>query len=161
MMPATTVDNINNWFRYHPPTTEQIVKYADLREAGRVMALAILEHCPASADQTAALRKLREAFMTANAAIACAPAPREPEKEPLWPCSADCGSVLPQSQMKQAGYTGAYNPPLCPSCLAKLRNPKTRIATLVKQRSAADRREAAMYEEPNRYRNANPPPPLE
>ena len=28
MMPATTVDNINNWFRYHPPTTEQIVKYA-------------------------------------------------------------------------------------------------------------------------------------
>jgi len=35
------------------------------------LALVILEHTPPSADQSAAIRKVREAVMTANASIAC------------------------------------------------------------------------------------------
>lgn len=66
----TTVD-LDNLFNYHAPTDDQIPKYNAIREAGRMLASVILKQTPASADQTAAIRKVREAVMTANAAIAC------------------------------------------------------------------------------------------
>lgn len=62
---------IENWFTYHAPTPEQQAQYERLRDAGKSMAYAIIANTPPSADQTAALRLLREAVMTANAAIAC------------------------------------------------------------------------------------------
>ncbi len=62
---------IENWFTYHAPTPEQIEKYARIRETAMLMAYCIRENAPKSADQTAALRKLRECVMTANAGIAC------------------------------------------------------------------------------------------
>ena len=61
---------IDNLFTYHSPTEDQIVRYAAIRQAGKDLALTILASTPKSADQTAALRKVREAVMTANAAIA-------------------------------------------------------------------------------------------
>lgn len=64
-------DKIDNWFTHHAPTPEQIVSYQELRKFGAMLAHAIALHCPSSADQTAAIRKVREAVMTANAAIAC------------------------------------------------------------------------------------------
>lgn len=57
-------------FMHHPPTPEQLPKYAHLREAARVFADTIIEYTPQCADQSAALRHVREAVMTANAAIA-------------------------------------------------------------------------------------------
>lgn len=63
--------NVDNWFTYHSPTPDQLPKYAAIREAGRQLAITILNNCPASADSSAAVRKVREAVMTANAAIAC------------------------------------------------------------------------------------------
>jgi len=66
-MNAAQVENI---FSYHAPTPEQIPKYETLRAAAKIFALAVLANTPASADQTAAIRKIREAVMTANAAIA-------------------------------------------------------------------------------------------
>jgi hypothetical protein len=66
-----TVDDVENWFTYHPPKREQVDHYEILRDAARVFALAILAHTPDGPDQTAAIRKVREAVMTANAAIAC------------------------------------------------------------------------------------------
>lgn len=57
-------------FSYHPPTAEQLPKYEDLRSAAYVFAKAIVDLTPVGADQTAAIRKVREAVMTANAAIA-------------------------------------------------------------------------------------------
>jgi hypothetical protein len=63
--------NLENWFTYHPPGTSDISKYKVIRDAGLAMAKAIVESTPPSADQTAAVRKVREAVMTANAAIAC------------------------------------------------------------------------------------------
>ncbi|MFB3910404.1 MAG: hypothetical protein ACE15D_18600 [Candidatus Eisenbacteria bacterium] len=62
---------IEHWFTYHAPKPEQIGHYNALREAAKVFALAIAEHTPQGPDQTTAIRKVREAVMTANAAIAC------------------------------------------------------------------------------------------
>lgn len=66
-----TKGDIENWFTYHPPDAEQAAKYIRLRDKAKEMAYCILENVPACADQTAAIRKLREAVMTANAAVAC------------------------------------------------------------------------------------------
>lgn len=64
-------DNINNWFTYHSPTPEQLPKYEAIRGKARELAEVIIENTPSSADQTASIRLLREAIMTANASIAC------------------------------------------------------------------------------------------
>ena len=62
---------LQNWFTYHSPTPEQLPKYLAVREAGLAFARVIVENTPASADQTAAVRKVREAVMTSNQSIAC------------------------------------------------------------------------------------------
>lgn len=67
-----TQEQINHWFQHHPPQDLATVnQYHAVREAGKALALVILEQTPAGADQAAAIRKVREAVMTANAAIAC------------------------------------------------------------------------------------------
>lgn len=73
MTPPITEDQLKNWFTYHSPTPEQLPKYREIRDAGLFLAQVILHNAPACADQTAAIRLVREAVMTANAAIACAP----------------------------------------------------------------------------------------
>ena len=57
-------------FAYHQPTADQVVSYAELRQKGKELAQLIEKLCPASADRTVAIRKIREALMVANAAIA-------------------------------------------------------------------------------------------
>jgi len=69
-MPITDL-NLENWFTYHGPTEDQAGKYADIRNAGFAFARLVLRHTPSSADQTVAIRKIREAVMIANASIAC------------------------------------------------------------------------------------------
>ena len=64
-------DKINNWFTYHSPGTEDLTHYAALRESAKAFAETIAKHTPTSADQSAAIRLVREAVMTANAAVAC------------------------------------------------------------------------------------------
>ena len=72
--PRVTYDQIDHWFTYHAPTgAGQLAQYQKLREAGKALALAILDSCPPGADASAAIRKVREAVMTANQAIACDP----------------------------------------------------------------------------------------
>ncbi len=68
---SITKEQLENWFTYHSPTPEQLPKYQAIREAGLNLATVIVENSPSSADQTAAIRKIREGCMTANAAIAC------------------------------------------------------------------------------------------
>jgi len=63
--------DLENWFTYHAPTPDDIPKYKDVRKAGLKLAETIKENCPRGADTSAAIRKVREAVMTANAAIAC------------------------------------------------------------------------------------------
>lgn len=62
---------IETWFTYHAPKDDQPQRYEAIRAAGKELAKTILACCPSSADRTAALRKVREAVFTANAAIAC------------------------------------------------------------------------------------------
>lgn len=57
-------------FKYHAPREDQLPKYQAIREAALVFAKVIMINTPPSPDQTAAIRKLREAVMTANASIA-------------------------------------------------------------------------------------------
>lgn len=70
-MTRITKEQIEQWFTYHPPDLDQPARYAILRNAGKALAEVILEQTPSGADQSAAIRKVREAIMTANAAIAC------------------------------------------------------------------------------------------
>lgn len=62
--------DLDNMFQYHPPTPEKVERYNRLRVAARVFAQAIVDECPECSDQTAAVRKVSEAVMTANAGIA-------------------------------------------------------------------------------------------
>lgn len=66
-----TKENIENWFTYHAPKDDQPARYSKIREAAKVLAHIIQENTPPSADQTVAIRKLREVVMVANASIAC------------------------------------------------------------------------------------------
>ena len=81
-------NQLENWFSHHAPEvaaldpenpgqiikvpdTHKIAKYKRLREAGYAMALTILECTPACPDQSAAIRKVREAVWSAIASVAC------------------------------------------------------------------------------------------
>jgi hypothetical protein len=61
---------LDDVFRYHAPEPDQIPVYHALREAAKAHASVILRLVPACADRSAALRSIREAGMTANAAVA-------------------------------------------------------------------------------------------
>lgn len=69
-MPGVTPANLDDVFTYHPPEGADVNDYRDLRAAGKHLASEILRVTPVCADQQAAIRKVREAVMTANAAIA-------------------------------------------------------------------------------------------
>jgi hypothetical protein len=56
---------------YHEPSTVDLARYQRINEAARLMLAVILQTTPRCADQSAAVRLVREARMTANAAIAC------------------------------------------------------------------------------------------
>jgi len=62
--------DIDNIFTYHAPTAEQLSAYAMIRSAAKNLAEVIIARSPNGADQTAAIRKVREAVFTANSAIA-------------------------------------------------------------------------------------------
>lgn len=57
-------------FTYHPPDEGDVEKYNALRNAAHQFAQVVLENTPPGADQSAAVRKIREAVMTSNAAVA-------------------------------------------------------------------------------------------
>lgn len=65
-------DQLANWFTHHPPKDDQDMRrYQEIRNGGRELAELILDECPISPERDAALQKIREAVMWANAAIAC------------------------------------------------------------------------------------------
>ena len=66
-----TDQELVNLFTYHRPEGNQQLHYNAINEAALFFALTVRDNTPPCADQTAAIRKIREARMTANAAIAC------------------------------------------------------------------------------------------
>lgn len=70
--PKLTADEeleIRELFTYHAPTAEQQERLVKVRAAARHFAAVILSCASVGADRSAAMRKLREAVMTVNAAI--------------------------------------------------------------------------------------------
>lgn len=63
-------DAIERLFTYHAPTEAQTHQYLRIRKAAKDLVRAIDAECPAGPDRTAAVRKIREAVMMANASIA-------------------------------------------------------------------------------------------
>ena len=61
----------DNWFTYHPPKPDQVPRYEVIRAKMKEVGEMIIELTPECADQTAALRKLRELNMAVNLTIAC------------------------------------------------------------------------------------------
>lgn len=68
-MPFTDAD-LTNLFTYHAPKGDQLERYQAIRSAALEFAKVIVANTPSSADQTAAIRLLRECVFTANASIA-------------------------------------------------------------------------------------------
>lgn len=66
----TAEEVIESLFTYHAPGPMEQEKYASIREAAKNLARVIHASCDGGPDRTAALRKLRECVMTANASIA-------------------------------------------------------------------------------------------
>ncbi len=75
---SVTHENLDEIFTYHDDP-DKLPLYWAVREAGKNLVSSILNSTPPCADQSAAIRKVREAVTTANEAIALAP----PHKE--WP----------------------------------------------------------------------------
>jgi hypothetical protein len=64
------IKDLDDLFTYHPPDDSQRVAYERIRQGAHEFSFILLQNTPPSADQTAAIRKLRECVMTANAAVA-------------------------------------------------------------------------------------------
>jgi hypothetical protein len=70
-----TQSEFENWFTYHPPIGDQQARYVALRDKAKEFAELFVASSRPCADQTAALRKLREVVMAMNLTIACNEAP--------------------------------------------------------------------------------------
>ena len=92
---------IENLFTHHPPQGDQPMRYELIRATAKNFAQVIDKCCPDCSDKSAAIRKLREAMMTANAAIACGPHPDS------------IGLPTPQAYEKQHYVVQADKPQQC------------------------------------------------
>jgi hypothetical protein len=66
----TSAEMLAEIFSYHPPTPGTLPKFQAINQAAKNFAEVVLQNCPSSADRSAAIRLIRDARMTANAAIA-------------------------------------------------------------------------------------------
>lgn len=67
----TSQADLDNWYTYHSPTESQVQVYQQIRNKAKELAELFTLNAPSCADATAAHRKLREAVMAMNLAIAC------------------------------------------------------------------------------------------
>jgi hypothetical protein len=64
--PEETIDYL---FTFHDDP-DKTPHYIEIWESAKQFAKVLIRHCPSCADRTTAIRKVREAVMTANAAVA-------------------------------------------------------------------------------------------
>lgn len=74
--------DIENVFRYHPPTSDKVEQHEAIRDGGRVLAHLIDSQTPDGPEKTLAIRHVQQAVMWANAGIACGGAAPEPFPPP-------------------------------------------------------------------------------
>lgn len=61
---------VENAFTYHSPNADQVVRYKEIRDTAKNLAVVVLKLSPPSREQSLALTALEEAVMWTNAAIA-------------------------------------------------------------------------------------------
>jgi len=71
--PKPTDEELENRFRYHPPTPGKISKHAQVTELTLELAKKLRDLVPAGRDLSIALTHLEDVRMRANAGIACNP----------------------------------------------------------------------------------------
>jgi hypothetical protein len=64
-------NELDNWFLYHTPNSDQQKAYTDIRNKAKELAEMFNAYAHDCADKTAALRELRGTVMAMNLAIAC------------------------------------------------------------------------------------------
>lgn len=69
-MALVNFDNYKEVVRYHAPNERQLLAHENLAVAAENFIYTILTCCPSCADTSAAIRHVREAKMTASAAVA-------------------------------------------------------------------------------------------
>ena len=69
-MPPLSKQDLIDIFSHHPPSQGDTKRYQAIRAGALQFAQILIENTPPSADQTVAIRKLRESVMTANSAVA-------------------------------------------------------------------------------------------
>lgn len=62
--------DLEHIFKYHVSNDIQFQQYAQIREAGKLFAMVILENTPAGIDQDEAMKLIRQTVMIANASVA-------------------------------------------------------------------------------------------
>lgn len=70
VLDQSKVEALRDIFSYHKPEGDQPAQYERIRAAAFEFAKTIVENTPRCADQSAAIRHVREAVMTANASVA-------------------------------------------------------------------------------------------
>ncbi len=65
-------EEIDKLFTHHAPTPDQIASIGTIRAYGAALATCVVMYVPEGPDQAAAIRKIREAVMTANDGIVLA-----------------------------------------------------------------------------------------
>ena len=93
-------DQIEKWFTYQKVDPSKTPDFIEIREKAKELAYSILRCSPPSPDQSAAIRKLREVVMTANAAIAC-----EMEESPVYEALSQV-VITDEDQMEEPLKTG-------------------------------------------------------
>lgn len=63
-------ETLEDLFTYHPATPEQSARYERINAAAKAFAQVVIEECAGCPDASDAIRKIREARMAANSAIA-------------------------------------------------------------------------------------------
>jgi hypothetical protein len=110
--------DIDRWFSYQRPNDEDTQRIVTIRAKARELAETIVSLTPKCADQSAAVRKIREAVATANAAIVCRPFIAPDATNPVSP-NAYLASPAPAPDPPAVGLVfardGAYAW-RCPGC---------------------------------------------
>jgi hypothetical protein len=65
-----TIEDVEEQLTYHSLSSLQLARSGTIRSAAQYFARVVMENTTGSADQSAAIRHIRDALMTANAAIA-------------------------------------------------------------------------------------------
>ena len=63
-------DELEKIFTYHAPKGDQPVRYQEIRDTAKILALTIDRDCPESREKSLAITALQQTVMWANASIA-------------------------------------------------------------------------------------------